>query len=406
MYHRRKFLRIAGAAAASPFAAVAAEQTPAEKKYAPGISYAEIKIGQAMPYSGPASAYGTIGRAQLAYFRMLNEQGGVNGRKINLISLDDGHSPPKTVEQIRRLVEQERVAFIFQTVGDVTSASVQRYLNNRHIPQLFLGDGSARWNDPAHFPWTMGWQPPFRTEAHVDAKFILAHKPDAKIAVLVQESFHQDYLTGLEEALGEKAKRMIVEVLSYQITDATIDSQMAALKATGADTFFNLSIPKFAAQAIRKVYEMNWKPLHILSYISSSVSAALKPAGLEESVGIISVGFLKFPDDPEWRDDPAMKDFRGWMSKYYPEGDTSDVFIVYAYSTAQTLVRVLKQCGDDLSRENIMRQAANLHDLELPLLLPGIHINTNPTDYRPVKQMRPMRFNGRNWELFGDLITG
>jgi branched-chain amino acid transport system substrate-binding protein len=252
----------------------------------------------------------------------------------------------------------------------------------------------------------MGWQPSFRTEAHVDAKFVLEHKPDAKIAVLIQESLHKDYMMGFEEGLGEKAKRMIVEVLTYQITDTTIDSQIASLESTGANTFFNLSIPKFAAQAIRKVYEMNWKPLHVLSYISSSVSAALKPAGLEKSVGIISVGFLKFPDDPKWRDDPAMNDFLTWMNKYYPEGEMDDWYIVYAYLTAQTLVQVLKQCGDDLSRENIMRQAANLHDLELPLLLPGIRINTSLTDYRPVKQMRPMRFNGRNWELFGDLITG
>jgi ABC-type branched-subunit amino acid transport system substrate-binding protein len=374
---------------------------------APGVTDTEIKIGQTMPYSGPLSAYGEVGRAELAYLKMINDQGGINGRRINLISLDDGYSPPKTVEQIRRLVEQDQVAFIFQSMGDVTNAAVQRYLNDRHIPQLFLADGSSKWADPQHFPWSMAWHPSVRTEGHVHARYILDHKPDAKIAVLVPDSlFGKDYVAGLEEGLAGKAETMIVKRLTYQVTDPTIDSQIASFQASGADTFFDIGLSKFAAQAIRKLSDIKWRPLHLLTFVSSSVSVTLKPAGLDKSVGLISVGFLKFPDDPQWDDDPGMKEFRAWMDRYYPEGDKGDADIVYAYSVAQTLVQVLKQCGNDLSRENIMHQAANLHDLELPLLLPGIRINTSPTDYRPIKQMRPMRFNGRNWDLFGELITG
>ena len=409
---RRNFLTLAAfAIGAVPIlmalASAVAQPAGGEKKYAPGVSDAEIKIGQTMPYSGPLSAYGAIGRAELGYFKMINDQGGINGRKINLISLDDGYSPPKTVEQVRRLVEQDQVAFIFQSLGDVTNAAIQRYLNDRHIPQLFLADGSSKWDDPGHFPWTMAWQPSYRTEGHVDAKYILDHKPDAKIAVLVQDSLGgKDYVAGLEEGLGDKAKAMIVKLLTYQVTDPTIDSQIATLQASGADTFFDISVPKFAAQAIRKAYDINWKPLHLLTFVSSSVSVTLKPAGLDKSVGVLSVGFFKDPNDPQWNDDPAMKDWRGWMDQYYPEGDKSDGANIYAYLIAQTLVQVLKQCDNDLSRENIMRQAANLHDLELPMLLPGIRINTSPTDYRPVKQMQPIRFNGRNWDLFGNLITG
>jgi branched-chain amino acid transport system substrate-binding protein len=410
MPSRRDFVGMTMSAGALPLFSslgVAAAESSVDPKKTPGITDFEIKIGQTMPYSGPVSAYGAIGRAQLAYFRMINDQGGINGRKINLISLDDGYSPPKTVEQIRRLVEQDEVAFIFQSLGDVTNAAVQRYLNERHIPQLFLADGSSIWDDPQHFPWTMGWQPSYRTAAHIDAKYILDNKPDAKIAVLVQDSLGgRDYLNGIKEALGSKAETMIVKELTYQVTDSTIDSQIAVLHASGADTFLDIAVPKFAAQAIRKIYDIGWKPLHMLAYVSSSVNVTLKPAGLDRSVGIMSTAFLKFPDDPQWQDDPAMKGFMAWMDKYYPGGDKGDADIVYAYVIAQTLIEVLKQCGDDLSRENVMRQAANLHDLDLPLLLPGIRVNTSPTAYRPVKQMHPMRFNGRNWELLGDLITG
>jgi branched-chain amino acid transport system substrate-binding protein len=374
---------------------------------APGITDTEIKIGQTMPYSGPISAYGTIGRAELAYFKMINDGGGINGRKLNLISRDDGYSPPKTVEQIRKLVEEDQVAFIFQSLGDVTNAAVERYLNDRGIPQLFVADGSSKWDDPQHFPWTMSWQPSYRTEGHIDAAYILQIKPDAKIAVLVQDSlFGKEFVAGLEEGLGDRAKAMIVKQLTYQVTDSTIDSQIGLLQATGADTFFNITAPKFAAQAIRKLWDINWKPLQMLAFVSSSASMTLKPAGLDKSVGIVSVAIMRDPNDPQWDADEGTKEWRAWMGKYYPDGDRSDVANVYGYLISQTLVQVLRQCGDDLSRANIMRQAANLHDLELPMLLPGIRINTSPTDYRPVKQMQPIRFNGHNWELFGNPLAG
>ncbi len=385
---------------------VVAQQRAAQPN-APGVTDTEIKIGQTMPYSGPISGYSTIGRAELAYFRMINDQGGINGRKINLISRDDAYSPPKTVEQIRRLVEEDNVAFIFQSLGDVTNAAVERYLNDRGIPQLFLSDGSSRWDDPKHFPWTMSWQPSYQTEGLVDAAYILQYKPNAKIGVLVQDSLGgKDYMAGLEKGLGDKAKTMIVKQLTYQASDATIDSQIALLQSSGADTFFDISVPKFAAQAIRKLWDLNWKPLHVLTSVSSSVGGTLKPAGLDKSVGIVSVGYLKDPNDPRWDDDPGMKGWRAWMNKYYPEGDRSDGANIFGYLIAQTMVQVLKQCGNDLSRANIMHEAANLHNLELPLLLPGITVNTSPTDYRPVKQMQPIRFNGRNWDLFGTLISG
>ncbi len=338
---------------------------------------------------------------------MINDQGGINGRKLNLISRDDAYSPPKTVEQIRKLVEEDQVAFIFQSLGDVTNASVQRYLNERGIPQLFLADGSSRWDDPKHFPWTMAWQPSYRVEGRIDGEYILQYKPDAKIGVLVQDSLGgKDYMAGLADALGDKFNTMVVKELTYQATDSTINLQLALLQAAGADTFFDISVPKFAAQAIRRMWDMNWRPLHVLTLVSSSVGGTLKPAGLDRSVGIVSVGFLKDPNDPRWDDDPGMKGWRAWMDKYYPDGDRSDGANIYGYLIAQTLVQVLKQCGNNLSRENIMHEAANLHDLELPLLLPGIAINTSPTDYRPVKQMQPIRFNGRNWDMFGDLISG
>jgi branched-chain amino acid transport system substrate-binding protein len=373
----------------------------------PGVTATEIKIGQTMPYSGPVSNYGTIGRAQQAYFAMINAQGGINGRKITLISRDDAYSPPKTVEQIRAMVEGDQVAFIFQSLGDVTNAAIQRYLNDRHIPQLFVADGSSKWNDPRHFPWTMAWQPSYRTESHVDAKFILDRKPNAKIGILVQDSLGgRDYVAGFTEAFGDKAETMVVKKLTYQATDATVDSQVETLHASGADTFFDISVPKFAAQAIRRVHNLDWKPLHLLTLVSSSVSETLEPAGLENSIGILSVGFFKDTNDPQWQSDPGMIAWRNWMGKYYPEGNLRDGANAYAYMVSQTLVQVLRQCGDDLSRENVMRQAANLRNLALPLLLPGITINTSPDDYRPVKQMQPIRFNGRNWDLSGDLIAG
>jgi branched-chain amino acid transport system substrate-binding protein len=384
-------------------AALAAAASP-QKKYAPGVTDSEIKIGQTMPYSGPASAYGTIGKAEVAYFAMVNEQGGVNGRKLNLISIDDGYSPPKAVEQIRKLVEQDQVAFVFQSLGTANNVAFRKYLNSRKIPQLFIASGASKWNDPEHFPWTMSWQPSYRTETSIYAKYILQMKPDAKIGVLYQnDDAGKDYLQSLREALG-KFDNMVVAAVSYEPTDATIDSQIIQLQASGVDTLLDATSAKFAAQAIRKIYDIGWKPLHIMNYNSSSIAAVLKPAGLEKSVGLITVAFLKDPNDPQWADDPAVAEWRAWMATYFPEGDPADANNVYGHLVAQTLIQVLKQCGDDLSRDNIMRQAANLHEVTLPLLLPGTKINTSPTDYRPLKQLRLARFNGQNWQLFGDVL--
>jgi ABC-type branched-subunit amino acid transport system substrate-binding protein len=378
----------------------------AQQGNAPGVTDKEIKIGQTMPYSGPASLYGNIGKAESAYFDMINAQGGVDGRKINLISLDDGYSPPKAVEQIRRLVEQDEVAFIFQSLGTANNTAFRKYLNDRKIPQLFLASGASKWNDPEHFPWTMSWQPNYHTETVIYVKYILDHKPDAKIGVLYQnDDFGKDYLESLHDALGPRYDKMVVAALAYESTDPTVDTQIVQLQSSGADTFIDATSPKFAAQAIRKAYDIGWKPLHILNYNATSIGGVLKPAGLEKSEGVISVGFLKDPNDAQWKDDPGMKEWRAFMAKYYPSGDLADGNLVYAYLESETLVQVLKQCGNDLSRENIMKQAANLHDLHLSLLLPGMSINTSPSDYRPLKQMQMIRFNGTNWELFGDLIS-
>ncbi len=372
----------------------------AEKKYAAGVSDTEIKIGQTMPYSGPASAYGTLGKSELAYFRMINEQGGINGRKITLLSLDDGYVPAKTLEQTRKLVEQEQVAFIFGNLGTPPNTAIHKYLNAQKVPHLFIAAGGSMWNDPEHFPWTMGWQPSLRTEAATYGRYILATKPNAKIAVLYQnDDFGKDLLQGLKEGLGDRAKAMIVQEASYEVTDATVDSQVASLQGAGADTFFNFASPKFTAQAIRKSYDIGWKPLQILHLGSASVSSILQPAGLDKSVGLITSAFLKDATDPRWANDPATKDWLAFMAKYYPEGSTADNLNVGGYSFAQTLVYVLKQCGDDLSRENIMKQAASIHGLSLPMLLPGITINTAPNDYRPIRELKLVRFNGKNWEL-------
>jgi branched-chain amino acid transport system substrate-binding protein len=371
----------------------------AQKKYAPGVSDAEIKIGQTMPYSGPASAWGTVGLAELAYFKMLNEQGGINGRKIKLISLDDAFSPPKTVEQTRRLVEQEGVALIFGSLGPGNLA-VRKYLNDLHVPQLFVLAPTERYNDPQHFPWTIGLQPTYYLDGKIHARYILAHKPDAKIAILHEnEDIAKEAVKGFKDGLGSKAGQLIVKEQSYEISDPTIDTQMVTLKASGADTFYDVSSPKFAAQAIRKARELGWKPLHFLVYGSQSIQAVLEPAGLENATGIISATFGRDPTDPRWKDDPNTKDFLAWLQKYYPGGRASDIFIGAGWAFAQPLVYVLKQCGDDLSRENILRQATNLHDVALPWLLPGVTLNTSPIDYQPIKDMSEMRFNGKTWDL-------
>jgi branched-chain amino acid transport system substrate-binding protein len=380
----------------------------AQKKYDPGVTDGEIKIGNIMPYSGPLSAYALIGRTQEAFFRKLNAEGGINGRKINFISYDDAFSPAKTVEQARKLVESDEVLLIFQSLGTPTNNAIQKYLNEKKVPQLFVATGATKFGDPKNFPWTMGWQPTYQTEGKIYAKYILEHLPQGKIGILYQnDDSGRDYLKGFKDGLGAEAtKRMIVGEIPYEPADPTIDRQIVTLKTLGADVFFNEASPKFAAQAIRKAAEIGWKPVQFLASISNSVGSVLKPAGLENAKGILSTNYLKDPTDPAWKDDPAIKEWAAFMDKYFPEGDKTSTFSVYGYLTAQTMVQVLKQCGDDLTRENVMRQAANLKDFELALLLPGIKVNTSPSDYFPVEQMQMSRFNGEHGELFGPVIAG
>ncbi len=378
----------------------------AQKKYGPGATDTEIKIGQTMPYSGPASAYGTIGKSEAAYLRMVNDQGGINGRKIDLISLDDGYSPPRTVEQIRRLVEEEQVLFTFQTLGTPSNTAIHKYMNARKVPQLFVATGATKWGDPQHFPWTIGWQPTYQHESHIYAKYLLQNKPNAKVAILFQnDDYGKDYVKGFKDGLGDKATRMIVAETSYEVTDATVDSQVVALKASGADVLFNVTTPKFAAQAIRKVYDVGWRPLHLLNVVSTSVAAVLQPAGLDKAVGLVSVAYFKDPTDSAWKDDKGVNDYFVFMKKYYPDGNPDDSLNAYGYTVAQTLVQALKQCGDDLTRENVMRQAANLKDLELPMLLPGIRINTGASDFYPIEQVQLIRFDGKTWVRFGEVLS-
>jgi branched-chain amino acid transport system substrate-binding protein len=380
----------------------------AQKKYDAGATDSEIRIGNIMPYSGPLSAYALIGRTQAAFFNKINAEGGVNGRKINFISYDDGFSPPKTVEQARKLVESDEVLLIFQSLGTPTNNAVRQYMNQKKVPQLFVATGATQFGDLKNFHWTMGWQPTYQTEGRIYAKYILQNLPQGKIGVLYQnDDSGRDYLKGLHDGLGEEAtKRMIVAELPYEPTDPTVDRQIVTLKTMGADIFFNEASPKFAAQAIKRAAEIGWKPVQFLASISNSVGSVLKPAGLEASTGILSTNYLKDATDPTWKDDPALKEWAAFMDKYFPEGDKSSTFSVYGYLTAQTMVQVLKQCGDELTRENVMKQAANLRDLELGMLLPGIKINTSPTDYFPVEQMQMSRFNGDHGELFGSVIGG
>ena len=386
-------------------ACVLASTAVAEKKYDPGATDTEIKVGHTNPYSGPASAYGTIGRAEAAYFKMINEQGGINGRKINFISLDDGYSPPRTVEQVRKLVEEEQVLLLFQSLGTPSNTAIHKYMNARKVPQLFVSTGATKWGDPQNYPWTMGWQPNYQTEAHLYAKYLLQNKPAAKIAVLYQnDDYGKDYLKGLRDGLGRQADSLIVNAVSYEVTDPTVDSQIVTLHGSGADALFIFATPKFAAQAIRKTYDVRWKPMMFLNNVSSSVASVLQPAGLEKSVGLVTALYMKDPTDPQWANDPAMKEWQVMMKKYYPDGNLSDNLNVFGYLAAQTLVQVLKQCGDELTRENVMRQAANLRDLALPMLLPGIKINTSPTDFYPVDQIQLARFDGKRWVLFGEVL--
>jgi ABC-type branched-subunit amino acid transport system substrate-binding protein len=388
------------------FALAVAPVAIAQKKYDPGASDQEIKIGQTMPYSGPASAYGTIGRVEAAYFQKINDEGGINGRKLKLLSVDDGYSPPKTVEMTRKLVEQDEVLFMFQPLGTAANSAIHKYLNTKKVPHLFVASGATKWADPKNFPWTMGWNPSYQTEGRIYAKDILANHPNGKVAVLYQnDDYGKDLLKGLKDGLGDKAAKMIVMEASFEVSDPTVDSQIVSLKGSGADIFVNIATPKFAALAIRKVYDIGWRPVHYLNNVSLSVGSVLTPAGLEKSVGLITTGYLKDATDAQWANDPGMKDFFAFMKKYYPEGNTADSSNVYGYSAAQVLVQVLKQCGDNLTRENVMRQAANLKNLQIPLARPGVAINTSPTDFNVFKSMQLQRFDGKQWVAVGTAVS-
>ena len=377
----------------------------AQKKYDPGATDTEIKIGNIMPYSGPASAYGVIGKTEEAYFKRINAEGGVNGRKINFISYDDGYSPPKAVEQARKLVESDEVLLVFNPLGTPSNSAIQKYLNGKKVPQLFVATGATKWNDPKNFPWTMGWQPSYQSEARIYAKYLTKEKPDAKIGVLFQnDDFGKDYLKGLKDGLGAKASMIIAEE-SYEPTEPTIDSHIVKLKASGADVFVSVTTPKFAAQAIKKLAELEWKPLHLVSNVSISVGSVIKPAGFENSQGILSAAYAKDGADPQWDNDPGMKKVLALLEKYYPEGNKLDSSVVYGYGVAQTMVKVLEMCGDNLTRENVMKQAASLKDFAPDTLLPGVKINTSATDFAPLKQLQMQRFKGEKWELFGDIIA-
>ena len=399
--------RIAVASVAA-FALFAGSSTGAlaQKKYDTGATDTEIKIGNIMPYSGPASAYGVIGKTEAAYFKMINDAGGINGRKIDFISYDDGYSPPKTVEQARKLVESDEVLFIFNSLGTPPNSAIQKYMNAKKVPQLFVATGATKWNDPKDFPWTMGWQPSYQSETRIYAKYILKEKPNAKIAVLYQnDDYGKDYLKGLKDGLGQKAASMIVAEESYETTEPTIDNHLVRLKASGADIFVDITTPKFAAQAIKKAAEIEWKPLHFLNNVSANVGAVLKPAGYENSQGIISAAYVKDVTDPQWDNDPGMKQFLAFLAKDFPEANKLDGSVIVGYGFAQTMVQVLKQCGDNLTRENIMKQAANLKDFRTEVLLPGIKINTSPTNFAPITQLQLEVFKGERWVRFGDIIS-
>jgi len=396
---------VAGMSAAAAVATAPAAYAQAAK-YGPGASATEIKLGQTMPYSGPASAYGTIGRVHQAYFKMINDNGGINGRKVNLISLDDGYSPPKTVEMVRRLVEQDEVLALFQTLGTPPNSAIQKYVNAKKVPHLLLATGATKWGDPKNFPWTMGFNLSYQAEGQIYAKWLLKNKPNAKIGVLYQnDDYGKDVLKGVKDGLGAAGAKMIVSEQSYEVTDPTVDSQIIALQGSGADTFVNITTPKFGAQAVRKAWDSGWKPLHIINNVSASVGSVLIPAGLDKSVGLITVQYYKDPNDPQWKDDPAMLEWRAFMGRYYKEGDPKDASNLYAYITAQTMVQILKQCGNDLTRENVMKQAANLKNFKSNLLLPGMSMNTGPNDYYPIEQAQLAKFTGTLWQGFGDLIS-
>jgi len=397
---------IALLAATAAFTVLASQGAFAQKKYDTGATDTEIKIGNVEAYSGPASAYGVIGKTEEAYFKMINEQGGINGRKINFISYDDGYSPPKTVEQVRKLIESDEVFLVFNALGTPTQTAVQKYHNSKKVPQLFVATGASKWNDPKDFPWTMGYQPSYRVEARIFAKYILKEKPNAKVAIFyANDDFGKDYVNGIKDIFGDKAASLIVAEESYETTEPSIDSHIVKLKGTGADVFVNISTPKFAAQAIKKIAELEWKPMHILTDVSVSIGAVMKPAGLEASEGVLSAQYMKDASDPQWKDDEGMKKFLAFVEKYMPGANIADSNVVYGYGAAQTLVQVLKQSGDDLTRANVMKQAASLKDFAPDILIPGIKITTSPTDFAPIEQLKMMQFKGGKWDLFGDIIS-
>ena len=399
-------LRLGAFSAALAVLAATSSGALAQKKYDVGATDTEIKIGNIMPYSGPASAYGVIGRTEAAYFKKINDAGGINGRKINFISYDDAYSPPKAVEQARKLVESDEVLLIFNSLGTPSNSAIQKYMNSKKVPQLFVATGATKWNDPKNFPWTMGWQPSYQSETQIYAKYLLKNKPDAKIAVLYQnDDYGKDYLKGLKDGLGAKAASMIVAQESYETSEPSIDDHIVKLKSSGADVFVNIATPKFSAQAIKKVKEIDWKPMHFLNNVSASVGSVIKPAGFQNAQDIISAAYLKDASDPQWNNDPGMKEFYAFMAKDFPEGDKLDQGTVVGYGVAQTLVQVLKQCGDNLTRENIMKQAASLKDFRTEVMLPGIKIDTSATDFAPISSLQLMRFKGERWNLFGDVIN-
>ena len=402
---RDRFAYLVGSVALTVALSVSSAQ--AQKKYDPGASDTEIKVGQTVPFSGAYSVYANIGKTQAAYMKMINEQGGINGRKINLIQYDDAYSPPKTVEQARKLVESDEVLLVFNPLGTPPNSAIQKYLNTKKVPQLFVATGATKWNDPKGFPWTMGWQPNYQSETQIYAKYILKQKPDAKVAVLYQnDDYGKDYLKGFKDGLGAKAASMIVIEESYEVSEPTIDSHIVKLKSTGADVFINITTPKFAAQAIKKNAEIGWKPLHFLNNVSASIGSVIKPAGMENAQDIISSQYLKDPTDAQWTNDAGMKAWNEFLDKYYPEANRADASVMYAYTVAQGLVHVLKTCGDDLTRENVMKQAAGIKDLELGGLLPGIKVNTSASDFAPISQVQLIKFKGETWERFGEILSG
>src|SRR5215203_1553755 len=400
-------LRLGAFSAAVAILAAASTGALAQKKYDIGATDTEIKIGNIMPYSGPASAYGVIGKTEEAFFRKINAEGGINGRKINFVSYDDAYSPPKTVEQARKLVESDEVLLVFNSLGTPPNTAIQKYLNSKKVPQLFVATGATKWNDPKDFPWTMGWQPNYQSESQIYAKYILKEKPNAKVAVLYQnDDYGKDYLKGFKDGLGAKAASMIVMEESYEVSEPTIDSHIVKMKSTGADVFINITTPKFAAQAIKKNAEIGWKPLHFLNNVSGSIGSVMKPAGFENGQDIISSQYFKDPTDAQWKNDAGMEAWNEFLDKYYPEANRADASVMYAYIVSQGLVHVLKACGDDLTRANVMKQAASIKDLDIGGLLPGVKVNTSATDFAPLSQLQLIRFKGDTWERFGEILSG